>query len=493
MKQWKKIVIFSIILVLLIGALVITSYYKNKNAAETDITPTPAVEPVVEVKEADIAKITIENSGGTLEFVPGTGKTESGEEVTEWKLTSPENSFYSQTLIDQKVKEYILMEAEGIVNNSGANLSEYGLDKPSATILLTLKSGEKKKILIGKETAKSETHYAMLEGSGRICIASSANAKAAMVSAMDFLDTSLVLHSFTIAESKKLEFKRASDKADFTAISNNDASADGKTPATWKITSPLALDANATNYTTFLTELTTISASSFVELAPKDLSKYGLDHPSYEFTLTGDKKAVHCILGSSAGSSLLYAYSDYLNAVFKVSTSAMTSIDKPFLELVSSFVAVPSIWTVSGIDIKIDNQTIHCDVKDSQDSKETSDFKVNGQDANVATASDTSYFRTFYQSVISIMIKNLDLTAKPAYQPLITIDYTMTDAGGTGIHLAFVKRDDSTYYVFKDGAYQGYYVDKGDFDSEDTGNEGILPAYRILQDAMKNQVNGVYK
>ncbi len=72
------------------------------------------------------------------------------------------------------------------------------------------------------------------------------------------------------------------------------------------------------------------------------------------------------------------------------------------------------------------------------------------------------------------------------------MDFKMTVTSKNSL-VGFVRRDASTYYVFKNGVYQGYYVNKSSFYSETEGDEGILPAYRILKNAMDNQVDGVYE
>lgn len=491
MKQWKKIIIFSTILVLLIGTLIATSYFKNKNSSVPDVTPTPSIDPVISIVESNISKITVENSFGTLEFIPGIGKTDSGDETVVWALSSPKNILFSSSTIANYITSYAQITADSVVTTSTDNLSEYGLDKPVATVLINLKSGDKKKILYGNVTAGSYSQYVMVEGSGRICTTSTSNGEAALIKSLDLMDTA-VLNGFTATEAKELQFNRKKDKVSFIAKSNNNASADGQTPATWTISSPITIEASSDGYTALLGQLVSITAQSFVELSPKDMAKYGLDTPSYDFTLIGESKKIHCILGGNAGNGLLYGYSDYIDAVFIVSTSALTSIDKPITEIINSFIYMASIWETTAIDIKIDDQTIHCDVKDDQEKASPSDFKVNGQDANVVDSGDDSYFRSFYQSLISVFIKGLDVTEKPSYQPSITISYTMTDIT-KNTSLGFVKRDDSTYYVFKNSVYQGFYVNKSDFYSETKGDEGILPALKILQNAMQNAVNGVYQ
>ncbi len=491
MKQWKKIIIFSILLVVMIGALIFASLYKDKDGGENNVTPTPAIDPVVSIAEKDIAQVTLENKFGTLVFTPGAIKTENSIETMDWSISSPQNPKYDKDVIGYKITLYTQIDADSVIASPSANLADYGLDKPVATLSIVLRSGEKKKILYGDTVANTSSLYVTVEGSGRICVANRSYSDAVMLRMMDFLDVK-VMNGIELKDAMTLHFKRAKDRSDFTATSDKNGSEDGQNPASWSINTPIVTPASGDSFNTFLTQLVSIVATSYVELAPKDLAKYGLDVPSYDITLTTEAKKVHIILGNAAGSGLLYGYTEEMNAVFTISTVGLSSIDKPFLELASSFITVPqSIWEVKAINVKIDGLSIHCDVNDSKDGTTKSDFKVNGVDANVKTSSDKSYFRQFYQSVIGIRIDELDLDAKPEYEPVIMIDYIKKD--NSTIKLAFVKRDEITYYVFKDGVYLGFYVNKDSFYSEKKTYEGVLPAYRILEDAMKNQVNGVYQ
>lgn len=491
MKQWKIIIIFSVLLALLIGTLVVTSLLKKDSDTNIKVSPTPAVDPVLAVEEKDVSTITIENTKEKLVIVPGTAKDESGNDKTTWNLSYPENLAYSSDVISQKISSYTQITADIVIGTSGLKLSEYGLDKPVASITVLLKSGQKKRVIYGNETASPGTRYIMLEGSNRVCTTASYNYESAIVTSLDFMDSN-VLNGLTVADLKTLDFERSRDGLVIKAISNNDAAKDGSTPATWQITAPIKIEANAEGFTKLLDQVSQIKAESFIELAPKDMSKYGLDKPKYTLRYKGDKHNISLILGGDAGNGSLYGYSDYVRAVFVVGSASLNLIDKPFVELVNSFVHMASIWEVKSIDISIDSEKIHCDIKDSQDKETESDFRVNGKDANVTDSSDDSYFRGFYQSVISIFIKGVDTAVKPPYTPSITISYVMNDAK-KNIILDFVKRDDLTYYVFKDKIYQGYYVSKDDFYSQKVDDEGILPAYKILDKAIQNQVGGKYQ
>ena len=69
MKQWKTIIIFGISLVVLIGILIAAPYLGGGDGNESsNITPTPAIDPVISVIESDVKMITLENEEGVLKF-----------------------------------------------------------------------------------------------------------------------------------------------------------------------------------------------------------------------------------------------------------------------------------------------------------------------------------------------------------------------------------------------------------------------------------------
>jgi hypothetical protein len=493
MRQWRKIIIFASALIVLIALLVVSSLIKgNGDSSSKDVTPVPSIPPVLSVNETDISIITIKNNEGTLEFSPATTKNESGTTTTEWLLTSPSGVKFSKSIIGSKVSNYTNITANVQVSAKTDNLAEYGLESPVATVIVKLKSGTENKVIYGNKAPDGSSYYAMLVGSSRILTVSSTYADDALITVLDILDTN-IFNSITIDNLDAFSFQRAKDNAAFTAKSNGDADTTNKTPATWRILTPFAVEASTEGFSPFLTELLAVSPASFVKMSPESFTEYGLDKPDYDYTFTSTEgKKVRCILGGDAGGGALYGYTDYSDAVFKTASGSLTLIDKPFIELVNSFIYMPSIWDVKAVDISLDTTKIHCDIKDSQEKETASDFKVNGKDANVVSSDDDSYFRSFYQSLISIFIKGVDIDAKPVYKPSITIKYTMNDAS-KNIELGFVKRDEMTFFVFKNAKYQGYFVSRDDFYSDKKDDEGILPAYNILMNAIDNQVDGKYK
>ncbi|MHB1453512.1 MAG: DUF4340 domain-containing protein [Saccharofermentanales bacterium] len=506
MKQWRKIIIFASTLVVLIILLIIGTKLNRSDTVNSDVTPTPGLDPVVDVAEEDVAGIKIENTSGILELKASTvqnssstsgsfGSTaaSSGSDIItiEWSLIKPENVPFSTDTLKSNAAYFLLISASAEVAQSTDDMAEYGLDKPSAKVVITMKSGKAITVLYGDKTVGDSAYYVMVEGSSRICTASLSNGNAAMLGVLDVMDTK-IYGSLVSADLTSIKYLRKKDSLDFAAVSNMDSDAEAGTEATWKITSPIEVNASLDGYTNFLKEVLAISPQKYVALNPDAISDYGLDNPDYSITLATADSSISLLIGGDAGGGARYGYTDFIDAVFVIDASSFAYIDKPVTELMDPFIHMVSIWELSRIDLAFGTETVVCGVEDYQDKSEDSNFTVNGKDANVINKSDDSYFRNFYQSLISIYIKGIDNKVLPDTSMDITIKYTLKEDGSV-VSFAFAPRDEFTYYVFKDGKYRGFYVDKDDFYSEESGNEGVIPAYRILVKAIENQVDGVYQ
>lgn len=489
MKQWKTIIIFGISLVVLIGILIAAPLIGGGTDSDIEATPTPALEPVISLTESDVKKITLENDSGELQF--SKIKIEEGEEEKiEWILSRPKDFNFNKSAVQSRISGLLRINATAEVSNDVGDLSEYGLDNPAAVVTIELETGEKKRVLYGNEIVGGTGRYVILEGTKRLCTVSTSRVSAAFISLLDLADIDIAA-SLTSATTDRIEFLRKKDNLAFTVVSNKDASEETGAPDTWRFVSPIDAETSMDGFYAFLEGLYTITPMEFVEISPEDISFYGLNNPDYKITFFSGSREVSLIIGGNAPDGNLYAYSTHTDSVFVVSPAAMPNVDKPVRELLTPFVHLPAIWEVNTIEINIDSLNIFCEIKDDQNKEEPSDFKVNGKDANVENKTGSSYFRGFYQAVISIYIEGIDPSANPVYNPEISIEYKMKDSE-KDVLIEFVKRDDITYFVFKDGEYQGYYVNRQSFYSEQTGREGLLAKYNELLNAIENQVDGVY-
>ena len=96
------------------------------------------------------------------------------------------------------------------------------------------------------------------------------------------------------------------------------------------------------------------------------------------------------------------------------------------------------------------------------------------------------------------MIAGLDPQATPVNQPEATLKFNIRadEENKVAAHtqvVEFTPRDAYTDYVFIDGVYTGFYVDRdAAFTSTRPDNEGILIAYKMMKYAMAHAVDNVF-
>jgi len=125
-------------------------------------------------------------------------------------------------------------------------------------------------------------------------------------------------------------------------------------------------------------------------------------------------------------------------------------------------------------------------------------FELNGKNAKIFSEKKKNLFSSFYQRIIALQVAGADPTADPVNTRDGSITYSMkadtvnNQPAYTEV-IEFARRDDYTYYVFIDGEYTGFYLDGTKaFTADETGNEGIVVAYKKMIYAIEHAVDGVF-
>ena len=90
-------------------------------------------------------------------------------------------------------------------------------------------------------------------------------------------------------------------------------------------------------------------------------------------------------------------------------------------------------------------------------------------------------------------LSGIDTNAKPEYKP--ELNFTFNTKTYVTYKIDFVKRDESSYYVFVDGEYSYFYVDNAElfaYGGKNTYAYGAWAAYQLLDTAIKENVGGIY-
>ncbi len=500
-KQWRTPIILASALVLLLGVWWLSTLLPGEVATETTTTTTTA--PMVfEAAAADVASIAVHNTKADLTLLPQSTQNTDGSTSISWQLDSTTGLPFSSTKLASIANAMLDLSASRVIAENATDLAAFGLAQPSTQITITLKNGAVHVISLGNELASGSGVYASVDSNGTIYAISSTTAGLAQVGLLELLDQAKTI-GIDAAELIGLNFDRAKDNLSMYSTCVYEETTIGDTTSSFfdfKLTRPLAITGNPDKLTTLATEALKAAAAEFVEINPADLTIYGLDQPQYTIALTTATKTVTLKIGKQVGDSY-YMISDALPAVFKVSTSTFSVLDMPAIEMVDRQFMMKPIWTVDRVVVDIPGASFTAEIAQTSAqiaSDEGVTFRLDGADARIFSESDSSLFTAFYQRIIGLRMAGIEAGVSPANTRDGSIVFSIkadpsNNVAAHNVVIEFARRDDYTDYVFIDGVYAGYYIDRAlAFTSEKLNAEGIVVAYDMMKYAMAHAVNGVF-
>ncbi|NLP13568.1 MAG: DUF4340 domain-containing protein [Clostridium sp.] len=461
MKLYRNIVILVVVLVALIGA-----YFIVKPLVDTEEEVDLRIE-VIKMDNEKVVEMTIENSDGKFVFK----KNED-----QWAMVSGGNFVIDTYRLDSIASNVCDLYAYKIVDENPKDLGMFGLDKP---VLISVKTseGETAEVEVGNLTATKQAYYIKKKGENTVYTIA-LYAGEILKSRKTDLRNKYVLD---VLSSDVTELALTKDgKVTFNAIKISDSG--------WNITEPIESGVDMIRLNTALTSFVRAEITDYIEEDAKDLSKYGLDEPSYVIKAAAGNQKVILILGDvKENYKEVYGMFEGTNEVFVINPSTLGFLDITTVEIIDGFIYTPYIFDVTDIEVKIDGETINLKIekieeassegedgqKDEEESKEN--FYVNGRDVSEKGEEGKSKFKKYYQSLISITASDIDPNAVVEGEPEISITYKLNKAPDT-VKVDFIPRDADTYYAMKDDQYTGIIVNKSAFDEE----EGPRKSYQQL-------------
>ncbi len=229
-----------------------------------------------------------------------------------WNVTKPAKQKADQPLMEELAEQLGRLRAVRVAAFGPKDvLKEYGLDAPAAVV--TLKVGDKpdlKVLRLGKpvdEKAPDGERFATVEGPSAdvtVGVLPAALCKRLLADPIGFRDRGLA----KFVDADKLTLERGDRTVTFSKV-------DG----TWKVTAPLAADAEQADLDEFVNALAKLRADELVADKPADLKPFGLDKPEAKWTAF-DKGAVVLTLavGKTDADGRAYAKVEKADTVAKL-------------------------------------------------------------------------------------------------------------------------------------------------------------------------------
>jgi hypothetical protein len=193
-----------------------------------------------------------------------------------WKLKKPLQVMADKNSIDSMLRKLSDARISAYVDEQPADLSPYGLLRPTLSLVLTL----------GPEASQKSLHIGARKDDGRY--ARDASRDPVFVIPADLYET-LDQDAFDLRDKSVLSFERdratqlelRSDK--MTIVCQKDTSEQ------WTMSAPESTAVDGWEVKAIISSLAGLKAESFIDENPTDLGRYGLSHPRLEAILRDDE------------------------------------------------------------------------------------------------------------------------------------------------------------------------------------------------------------
>jgi len=197
----------------------------------------------------------------------------------DWRLTKPVEADADDPVVNNMLTAIAEADVSRTLDDVGDKLASYGLDKPEATVTLTLKDGKPFPVLkIGKTTQVGSSAYLQKDDDPKVYIGTASFQAVMKKQVKDLRDKSLM--TFEDQDVQKVELQ----KGDTTiAVERLD-------PERWRITAPASYPGDPAEMRALLASIRGLRADDFVNDDPAaDLKPFGLDAPQLRVAVWSGK------------------------------------------------------------------------------------------------------------------------------------------------------------------------------------------------------------
>ncbi len=210
---------------------------------------------VTQAKVLDATKIDLTVAGVRLTLSKKTGT---------WAMTAPKVGQAEKSAVDDLLNALKDLKASSWVDDP-KDKKAYGLDKPRAEIVLTIKGKPTaERFLVGGDTKSGLLTYVHQAACPSIAVVKIADAKKLLAPALSYRDRSVL--RFAKARADQIELTRKGKPIVLA-----------KQKGAWKMTKPVSADADADAVNDLLGDLSSLKARQIA--GEGDLAKFGLDKP----------------------------------------------------------------------------------------------------------------------------------------------------------------------------------------------------------------------
>lgn len=350
---------------------------------------------------ADVKKIDVENENGSFTVISST----SGDEATVYKIVGFEDYDLQEGVADNIATHTATLEFTRVLAVN-ANLADYGLDHPRATVKAQFSDDTSAIIYVGAEAAGEAGTYLGFGTSDTVYLVESDNVADYLYSVNDFisLDITATNEDSENAEFSTLTISGTHFDEPITLEPNTDEAID----ASYLVTAPVKVFANAVEASDIAGNIRGLYAESVVCVNPSDdqLASYGLKEPYASVKASYPDTDISLSASAADDNGIVNVYNPDKNVIYTIQLAAVCWAKTSVEQLLPENPLPAKLKFVDSIDFAAGDKNYSIDV--TTVIEETTDDSGTEQEVSTSTAScsgkdlNTDDFNVFFQNLNSI-------------------------------------------------------------------------------------------
>ena len=380
-----------------------------------------------------------------------------GETKSEWVVVRPDLTFIpkSQSINDIAFTMSNLY-SETIIEESPDDLSPYGLDDPIGRFEVRTKDGESVSITIGAKSPTGVSYYMVKEGDETVYTIRKYTVDRVFTDVDSFREKTIAVPDAQAMTFLRIDGDRTIEIVPVEIFDQLNLAMGGGIKIVRPFRAQRLVDSQR-----FQETMDSIPGAftiiEFIDDDPRDLSRYGLADPRYEFILRDAESSLTLHFGDEADEDHAYVKLADSPGVFTIRKEALPFLTVDAFTLVDKFMMIVNIDYVDSFTITGENVTHTAAIDRTNFDEEEMEGEVYLLDGEEI---EEDPFKKFYQAVIGLLAdsENPNPESLGSNNPDVTIEYVLNDkVGRNSARLDLVEISDDFYAAYIDG-YSEFYV-----------------------------------
>ncbi len=454
MKYGKFLIAVIVLVAVSFSSFFVIDYYNKKNDSDNNEKNNLNL---FGFNLNDVKSLEIINESGTFEF-------EINNDI--WEMVKGEKFEFNKNKLVAISTYMSNLKAERIVAKNRDKDEAFGL-KGNMIITVSLINGDKNKLEMGDMTPTKDSYYVRINDEDNVYTIPLFDGDE-IIATREHIKSAYL---FDVLDSNSINYIKY--------VKSGEVIFDMKKDSSWIMKEPFEeLKINTANVVSLVDSITRATSSEFIEENPEDLSKYGLDNPSYELYISNGDKTANVLFGDivDGNPEYLYVYDMDKKEVSVYNIGPILLFDYQTVDVLIRDVHNEYLIDLDKIDLKMGEETLEIKIlnKDNITNIEELQYELNGK---VLAKDKFDDFYDLYRSLNGLQFEVVNYEAKPEGKPEITITYIRKDGVNTEIELIPTEEDSNLLYVMKNGVYTGHVVRRYAIEVKN----GIKQSYNYLK------------